>query len=127
MPTWHEGNVCVIGDAAWCVSPIAGGGASLALVSGYVLAACLSTAENGRLEPALVEFETWMRPLVDDVQKLPRGIERFACPQTRFGLALRGLVVKALTSRPLKPLAARFTQAAHYSEPLPELSAPLER
>jgi 2-polyprenyl-6-methoxyphenol hydroxylase-like FAD-dependent oxidoreductase len=42
MPTWHRGRVCLAGDAAWCVTPLGGGGASLALTSGYVLAACLS-------------------------------------------------------------------------------------
>ncbi len=42
MPSWHRGRVVLAGDAGWCVTPIGGGGASLALTSGYVLAANLA-------------------------------------------------------------------------------------
>jgi 2-polyprenyl-6-methoxyphenol hydroxylase-like FAD-dependent oxidoreductase len=81
IPTWHRGPVCLAGDAGWCVTPMGGGGASLALVSGYVLAASLSTTEPDRLDAALAAYEQWMRPLVDDVQNLPRWIVPFAYPR----------------------------------------------
>ncbi|MGM1057629.1 FAD-dependent monooxygenase [Saccharothrix sp. Mg75] len=120
MPTWHRGRVCVAGDAAWCVTPLGGGGASLALVSGYVLAACLSTAEHPG--SALTAYEEWMRPLVDDVQRLPRGLERVAFPRTRFGLALRDLVAKALTSPPPASLTARIGRVAATDRALPRIA-----
>ncbi|PZF60120.1 FAD-binding monooxygenase [Curtobacterium sp. MCBD17_034] len=66
MPTWHRGRVCLAGDAAWCVTPMGGGGASLALTSGYVLAASLSDPETRTLDDALAAYESWMRPLVVD-------------------------------------------------------------
>lgn len=108
-------------DAGWCVTPMGGGGASLALTAGYVLAAFL-TSEPDR-PAALAAYEAWMRPLVDDVQKLPPGIEHFAYPQTRVGLAVRGLVDRALTSRLFAPIAAKLTQVADTDRPLPEISA----
>ncbi|MEV4349772.1 FAD-dependent monooxygenase [Actinoplanes sp. NPDC049596] len=112
MSTWHRGRVVLAGDAAWCVTPMGGGGASLALTSGYVLAAF---ADN------LDRYEKWMRPLVDDVQKLPPGLEHFAYPQSRFGLAVRGLLDKAITSSLLAPLTAKLTQVAETDRTLPEI------
>ncbi|WP_405551442.1 FAD-dependent monooxygenase [Streptomyces sp. NBC_01171] len=119
MPTWHRGRVCLVGDAAWCVTPMGGGGASLALTSGYVLAACLSAADT---EAALTAYESWMRPLVDSVQKLPPGVVRLAYPRTRLGLALRTLVMRALTSPLLAPVTARLTRVADTDRPLPPIA-----
>ncbi|MFG3199931.1 FAD-dependent monooxygenase [Streptomyces sp. NPDC048208] len=127
MPTWHRGRVCLVGDAAWCVTPMGGGGASLALTSGYVLAAYLSSTDTGPeagtdTDTALAAYERWMRPLVDSVQKLPPGVVRAGYPRTRIGLAVRTLVVKALTSRLLAPLAERFTHVAGMDRPLPPIA-----
>ncbi len=123
MPVWHRGRVCLAGDAAWCVTPMGGGGASLALVSGYVLAACLSGTGSGSLTPGLTAYENWMRPLVDDVQGLPRWIKPFAFPRTRLGLALRRAADKALMSPVLAPLMARFTRIADTDRTLPSITA----
>ncbi|MGA5648156.1 FAD-dependent monooxygenase [Streptomyces seoulensis] len=120
MPTWHRGRVCLVGDAAWCVTPIGGGGASLALTSGYVLAASL--ADRPDTEAALTAYESWMRPLVDSVQKLPPGVVRLAHPRTRFGLAVRTGVMRALTSSLLAPVTARFTRVADTDRPLPPIA-----
>jgi 2-polyprenyl-6-methoxyphenol hydroxylase-like FAD-dependent oxidoreductase len=119
MSSWHRGRTVTVGDAAWCVTPMGGGGASLALTSGYVLAAEL--AQHDDLGTALTEYERWMRPLVDDVQNLPRGIKHFAYPQTRLGLAVRGLLDRALTAGPLKPLANKLTQVADTDQSLPPM------
>lgn len=119
MPTWHRGRVAIAGDAAWCVTPMGGGGASLALTSGYVLAAYLRSETS--LDAALSSYDTWMRPLVDDVQKLPAGMKSFAYPQTQLGLRLRKLADRAMTSRLLMPVAAKLTQVAETHRELPPL------
>lgn len=119
MPSWHRGRVCFAGDAAWCVTPMGGGGASLALISGYVLAASLSGSEGG-----LAAYEEWMRPLVDDVQNFPGWLVSFAYPQTRLGLRLRHLADKAFTSRLLAPLTAKMTQVAASERALPAIAVP---
>ncbi|MGW7351477.1 FAD-dependent monooxygenase [Streptomyces sp. NPDC054784] len=120
MTTWHRGRTVLAGDAAWCVTPLGGGGASLALTSGYVLAAQLSRHPDD-VEAALTAYEAWMRPLVDDVQSLPRGLTRIAYPQTRTGLALRRITEKAFTSPPLRPLTRRLTQVSETERPLPDM------
>ncbi|MCI9858834.1 FAD-dependent monooxygenase [Microbacterium proteolyticum] len=125
MPGWHRGRVCVIGDAAWCVTPMGGGGSSLALTGGYVLAAFLSQIDGpldrDRLDEALTSFDGWMRPLVDQIQGIPRGMLRLAYPHTRLGLAARGVLMKAMTAPPLSHLAARFGQVADTDQKLPTL------
>lgn len=120
MNTWHRGRVVMAGDAGWCVTPMGGGGASLALTSGYVLAAYLSTNPHD-LETALTSYEKWLRPLVDDVQSLPRGLQYFAYPQTRLGLAARGVVDKVIASRLFRPIAAKLTRVAETKQVLPAL------
>ncbi|ATE53650.1 FAD-dependent monooxygenase [Actinosynnema pretiosum] len=120
MPAWRRGRVCVTGDAAWCVTPMGGGGASLALTSGYVLAACLSTAPDQ--DGGLAAFEAWMRPLVDDVQQLPPGVRRVAYPNTRLGLALRDAVARIVTSTPLSRLVGKLTEVAATDRPLPRIA-----
>jgi len=121
MPRWRRGRVAVIGDAAWCVTPMGGGGASLALTSGYVLAASLGPRRLDRaaLDRALGAFDDWMRPLVDDVQGIPRGIVRFAYPRTHLGLAARRVLDKVLLEGPLRGVAARLTRVAETDRELP--------
>jgi 2-polyprenyl-6-methoxyphenol hydroxylase-like FAD-dependent oxidoreductase len=129
MPHWQRGRVCVIGDAAWCVTPMGGGGASLALTSGYVLAASLQAVDRGDdvlaqadLDGAFVSFDDWLRPLVDQIQGIPKGIVHFAYPQTRLGLAARRVADKVLMSKLFAPVTAKLTRVADTGRPLPELT-----
>jgi 2-polyprenyl-6-methoxyphenol hydroxylase-like FAD-dependent oxidoreductase len=134
LDSWRRGRVVLAGDAAWCVTPLGGGGASLALTSGYVLAANLAGGPRDRgaalggglrdREAALAGYERWMRPLVDEVQRLPPGFERFAYPRTRLGLAVRSVFDKVLASRVFAPVAVKLTQVADTDRPLPEIPAP---
>ena len=41
MPRWHDGRVCLIGDASHATTPSAGQGASMAMEDAMVLARCL--------------------------------------------------------------------------------------
>lgn len=118
-PSWHRGSVVLLGDAAWCVTPMGGGGSSLALTGGYVLAASL--ADESDTTAALGAFEAWMRPLVDRIQTMPSGIKHFAYPQTKLGLAAQRAAHHVLTSRPVAPLMARLTHTADSDQPLPAL------
>jgi 2-polyprenyl-6-methoxyphenol hydroxylase-like FAD-dependent oxidoreductase len=63
MPRWSEGRVVLVGDAAYCASPMSGQGTSIALIGAYVLAGELATAA-GAHPRAFAEFENVMRPFV---------------------------------------------------------------
>ena len=84
-PAWSRGRVALVGDAAWCPSPVSGMGTSLALVGAYVLAGELAAdRDHGR---ALSRYEAVMRPYVTRAQDLPPGTPRLAHPRTRGGIA----------------------------------------
>ncbi|BBY66412.1 FAD-dependent monooxygenase [Mycolicibacterium helvum] len=41
MPTWHQGRVVLVGDSAYCASPLSGRGTSLAMTGAWSLAEAL--------------------------------------------------------------------------------------
>ncbi len=120
-PTWHRGRVVLLGDAAWCVTPLGGGGTSLAITGAYVLAAALSRAsEDGTGHgAALGEYEEWMRPLVEDAQDLPPGVPRLAAPQTRVGAQLLKWGTKVAATPVVQGLASRLTSGPEADRELP--------
>jgi 2-polyprenyl-6-methoxyphenol hydroxylase-like FAD-dependent oxidoreductase len=94
MTGWSNERVALVGDAAFCVSLLAGQGSALAMISAYVLAGELAAA-HGRYQLAFARYDALLRNYIARKQ---RGAERFAgalAPKTRAGLAFRNLVIKA--------------------------------
>ena len=94
-PTWSKGRVVLLGDAAFCVSLLAGQGSALAIVAAYVLAGELARSGN-RIGEALASYERQLRDYVSTKQA---GAVRFAsafAPRTPFGVWFRNLVMNAL-------------------------------
>ena len=94
MPAWSHGRVALMGDAAFCVSLMAGQGAALAMTAAYVLAGELGKAGQ-RHEKAFHNYERILRSFIESKQK---GAARFAsafAPRTRWGLFLRNQIIKA--------------------------------
>jgi FAD-dependent urate hydroxylase len=63
LPRWHQGRVCLIGDAAHATTPSAGQGASLALEDAALLARCLR--DHG--DAAFPTFQALRRKRVDQI------------------------------------------------------------
>ncbi|MXG88474.1 FAD-dependent monooxygenase [Nocardioides flavescens] len=129
MTTWSRGRVVLAGDAAWCVTPMGGGGSSLALTGGYVLASCLATDTSAPSAPgdpgaALAAYDAWMRPLVDDVQDFPQAVLKLAYPRTRAAVVASRVVTKAMTTWPLSRLTAKVSQVADTDRELPAEPTP---
>jgi 2-polyprenyl-6-methoxyphenol hydroxylase-like FAD-dependent oxidoreductase len=104
MQNWSRGRVALVGDAAFCVSLLAGQGSALAIIAAYVLAGELG-ASQGHYEQAFANYEARLRSYIGDKQ---RGAERFAgafAPRTRAGLYFRNMVVKAFAIPGLARLA----------------------
>jgi 2-polyprenyl-6-methoxyphenol hydroxylase-like FAD-dependent oxidoreductase len=94
MPRWSQGRIALVGDAAYCVSLVAGQGAALAMTGAYVLAGELARAA-GRHAEGFANYENRLRAFIEAKQ---RGAERFAgafAPKTRWGLFLRNQVIRA--------------------------------
>lgn len=125
MRSWSRGRVALVGDAAWCVTPLGGGGTALALTGGYVLAASLSalddTGSRTALDEALARYDAWMRPLVTKTQTLPPGMPRLAYPRSRVGVGILRTIVRVVTTAPLRTLVGRFAAVGDAGRPLPEL------
>jgi 2-polyprenyl-6-methoxyphenol hydroxylase-like FAD-dependent oxidoreductase len=91
MPSWSTGRVAVVGDAAYCSSPVSGMSTSLALTGAYVLAGELAAHPH---VTAFGRYESVMRPYVDQAQKLPPGTPRIANPRSRTGVALMNTALR---------------------------------
>jgi 2-polyprenyl-6-methoxyphenol hydroxylase-like FAD-dependent oxidoreductase len=94
MERWSRGRVALVGDAAFCVSLMAGQGSALAITAAYVMAGELIEA-SGRHEEAFRNYEAHLRDYISSKQK---GAERFSsafAPRTPGGLFVRNLMVKA--------------------------------
>ncbi|BBZ29557.1 FAD-dependent oxidoreductase [Mycolicibacterium madagascariense] len=68
MPTWSTGRVALVGDAGYCVSPVAGMGGSMAIIGAGTMADALRRNAGDHVA-AFDEYERTLRPLVDDVQE----------------------------------------------------------
>jgi 2-polyprenyl-6-methoxyphenol hydroxylase-like FAD-dependent oxidoreductase len=94
MPNWSRGRIALVGDAAYCVSLLAGQGSALAMTGAYVLAGELAKS-SGRHVEAFANYEKVLRDFISAKQ---RGAERFAgafAPKTRWGLLLRNQIIGA--------------------------------
>jgi 2-polyprenyl-6-methoxyphenol hydroxylase-like FAD-dependent oxidoreductase len=72
MDRWYDGRVGLLGDAAFCASPMSGGGTGLALVGAYLLAGELAVAD---WDPArgFDAYQQRMRDYVDANQQIGRA------------------------------------------------------
>ncbi len=79
MPTWTKGRVALVGDAAYCASPAAGMGGSLAIVGAAALADALQKYP-GDYEAAFQEYNDSLRPFIDEIQAhaVEFGLQTFA-------------------------------------------------
>ncbi|MGW4878637.1 FAD-dependent monooxygenase [Streptomyces sp. NPDC004262] len=113
VPAWSDGRVVLLGDSAWCASPLSGLGTALALRGAAELADALDAADAlrlpHRLSDALTAYEASMRPRVDDAQRLFPGRVRQAAPRTELGIHVVAWLIRCI-QRP--PLAKTFSRLA---------------
>lgn len=96
MDRWFKGRIALVGDAAYCASPISGMGTSLGLCGAYVLAGELGRhADHGQ---AFAAYEKIMRPYVAQAQNVPKFAPRLASPHSRIGIAMGHAVLKLATA-----------------------------
>lgn len=67
MPSWTKGRVALVGDAAYCASPAAGMGGSLAIIGATALADAFEK-NYGNFEMAFKEYNKDLRPFIEKVQ-----------------------------------------------------------
>ena len=100
MDGWSKGRVMLIGDAAACVSLLAGEGAGLAMTEAYVLAGELNRAGHD-YQAAYRRYEQLLRPFVEGKQKSARYFASAFVPKTRVGVWIRNQVTKLMAFPPV--------------------------
>lgn len=117
MKRWSNGRIVLTGDAAWCPTPIAGLGTTLALTGAYVLSSELQRTDD--LSAAFAAYEHVMRPMVEDAQGVPKIAPRLMNPQSRSAIHL----LHGALNLASKPAVQNFTGKLFNRDPsIPDLS-----
>jgi len=95
MDCWTKGRTALIGDAAACVSLMAGEGAGLAMAEAYVLAGEIRNC-GGDHTAAFARYQTRMMPFLQRKQGSAAKFASAFAPKTAFGITFRNLVTRLL-------------------------------
>jgi 2-polyprenyl-6-methoxyphenol hydroxylase-like FAD-dependent oxidoreductase len=103
LPTWSKGRIVLLGDAAYCLSPLSGKGASMAIFGAHLLANELA---NNEYETAFANYENRMKTGIERFQKETTKFSKSLLPGTRLSIATRNAAIAWL---PEKILFGDFT------------------
>lgn len=131
VPGLHKGRFVMVGDAGYAPGPT-GTGTSLAMAGAYVLAGEICK-HNSDLAAGLRAYEERMRPIINDMQKIPPLVPAIFAPYTAWGLWLRNTIfaimcwtrivgLSRIVSFAEKHFASAFADADKYK--LPEYEWP---
>lgn len=109
MDHWSSGRVALLGDSAYCASPLSGQGTSLALVGAYVLAGELAVSA-GDHPAAFARYEHEMRAYVKAAQKFATGASSFLTPRSPLQIGLRNQMLRMLPYMPWRGAIAGSAQ-----------------
>jgi 2-polyprenyl-6-methoxyphenol hydroxylase-like FAD-dependent oxidoreductase len=120
---WTQGRVTLVGDAASCVSLLAGQGTALAMVAAYILAGELHRA-GGDYATAFRRYQDLFAPFVFSKQKAALRFAGTFAPKSKWALFLRNQIFNLLAI----PWIADFAVGRDLADriTLPEYSSELE-
>jgi 2-polyprenyl-6-methoxyphenol hydroxylase-like FAD-dependent oxidoreductase len=98
MAQHYRGRVGLVGDAAYCPSPLSGQGSSLALVGAYVLGNALGASRDVAF--AFGEYERTIGGFAKDNQDVGLKIGRGFAPSSNFSAGMRNVFLRALPYLP---------------------------
>jgi 2-polyprenyl-6-methoxyphenol hydroxylase-like FAD-dependent oxidoreductase len=102
---WTRERVTLLGDAAFCVSLLAGQGSALAMVAAYILAGELHRAD-GDYAAAFQRYQKLFGPFVLSKQKAALRLAGTFAPKSKLGLFLRNQIFNLLAIPWIADLAA---------------------
>jgi 2-polyprenyl-6-methoxyphenol hydroxylase-like FAD-dependent oxidoreductase len=106
VDSWSRGRTVLLGDAAYCPSPLSGMGTGLAVVGAYVLAGELAAA-GGDHQVAYPRYEAAMREYAKGCQKVGQGVAKWMVPENRFMAWFLNQNYKVMPYLPWKGLMAK--------------------
>lgn len=92
---WSRGRVTLIGDAAFCVSLLAGQGSALAMAAGYVLAGELHRA-RGDYARAFAGYQEMLGAFLLEKQKAALRMAGTFAPKSRLSLWMRNQIFRLM-------------------------------
>jgi 2-polyprenyl-6-methoxyphenol hydroxylase-like FAD-dependent oxidoreductase len=95
MGRWTTGRTALIGDAAACVSLLAGEGSGLAMIQAYVLAGGLRVS-GGDHRVAFGRYQDRMMPFVKRKQSSAAKFASSFAPKSAFGIGFRNFVTRLM-------------------------------
>jgi 2-polyprenyl-6-methoxyphenol hydroxylase-like FAD-dependent oxidoreductase len=95
MDAWTKGRTALVGDAAACVSLLAGEGTGLAMMEAYVLAGELHRAK-GDHAAAFASYQALMKPFLEKKQRVAVRLGPAFAPKTSLGIRVRDTVARLL-------------------------------
>ena len=101
---WTRGRVALTGDAAFCVSLLAGQGSELAMAAAYILAGELHRSA-GDYSAAFRRYQDLFGPFVLKKQKAALSFASSFAPKSKFTLLLRNQVFNLMANRWVADLA----------------------
>jgi 2-polyprenyl-6-methoxyphenol hydroxylase-like FAD-dependent oxidoreductase len=95
MDRWTKGRVALVGDAAACVSLMAGEGTGLAIAEAYVLAGELHAC-HGDFAAAFARYERRLMPILKEKQRSAGRLASSFAPKSSLGIVVRNLVTQLM-------------------------------
>ncbi len=123
MKRWSSGRVVLTGDAAWCATPLAGIGTTLAVTGAYVLAGELARHDLARHDDVTAAFAAYdraLRPFVEKGQAVPKIAPKLMNPRTRLGIRLLHGALNVASKPAVRRLTGRLFGGRDHE---PDLSA----
>jgi 2-polyprenyl-6-methoxyphenol hydroxylase-like FAD-dependent oxidoreductase len=97
LDRWSSGRTALVGDAAACVSLLAGEGTGLAMAEAYVLAGELGGC-GADYAAAFARYEARMMPFLRKKQASAAKFASSFAPRTAFGIRARNVITRLLGS-----------------------------
>lgn len=94
MPVWYKKRVCLIGDAAYCPTPVSGVGGTMAMAGAYILAKKLSESDD--YAKAFEEYESYLRPYIEKVQKSAITAAKYVAGKSFISYELTNFLLRIL-------------------------------
>lgn len=113
MDRWAAGRAALVGDAAACVSLLAGEGTGLAMAEAYVLAGELRAC-GGNYAGAFARYQERMMPFLRGKQRAAARFASAFAPKSAFGISFRDFASRMLGV----PLVADFLVARELRDDL---------
>jgi 2-polyprenyl-6-methoxyphenol hydroxylase-like FAD-dependent oxidoreductase len=95
LDRWTKGRTALVGDAAACVSLMAGEGAGLAMAEAYVLAGELRNC-GGDHGVGFARYQERLMPFLKRKQQMAAKFGSSIAPKTAFGISFRNLVTRLM-------------------------------